>query len=291
MSGEYLVLSGAKALALPTSFGLNFESKEVTNGDYISWTGHFPNLPLFKTQFDLNGNVHESTNQELSAGISKILKSALDLLGTKELPSLSISADLEFPMEWGLGSSSTLIYSVAKILNIDAFELLEKTYGGSGYDIACAGSRKAIIYEVKGKERILNGIDFAPPFKDEIYFVYLNKKMNSRNALSLYRDKISSISEIDVKRISEISVLMGNCLDIREFGELMNEHEQRISSLLNLKTVRMELFPDYENPIKSLGAWGGDFVMTLGNRDEMDYFRTKGFNTIIPFGEMISNLK
>ena len=291
MSGEYLVLSGAKALAVPTSYGLKFESVEIDSGDCIHWTSYFPDKSLFTAKFDLKGNVTESTNIELSEGVSKILTSSLEILGKRELPSMSFSADLEFPIDWGLGSSSTLIYSVAKVFTIDAFELLERTFGGSGYDIACAGSNKAILYEVKGEERNWNEIEFSPPFKDEIHFVYLNRKMNSRKALSLYRDTLSAISEIDIDRISEISVLMSNCLDINEFGDLMNEHEQSVSSLLKLGSVKKELFPDYYNSIKSLGAWGGDFVMVLGNRDEMDYFRTKGFNTIIPFGEMFSNLK
>lgn len=284
------MLSGAKALAVPTSFGLKFESVESESDDYINWTSHFPNKPIFTARFDLKGNVAESTNKELSAGISRILKSSLEILGTVKLPSLSLSAKLEFPMDWGLGSSSTLVYSVAEILNINAFELLERTYGGSGYDIACAGSKKAILYEVKGEKSDWIETEFSPPFKNEIHFVYLDRKMNSRDALSLYRDRFSSISEIDVNRISEISVLMSNCSDISEFGDLMNEHEQRISYLFKLKTVQKDLFPDYNKSIKSLGAWGGDFIMVLGKSDEMDYFRNKGYNTIIPFSEMFSNL-
>ncbi|MDB9721346.1 GHMP kinase, partial [Winogradskyella sp.] len=36
-----------------------------------------------------------------------------------------------------------------------------------------------------------------------------------------------------------------------------------------------------------LGAWGGDFVMVTAEEDPTDYFKSKGFNTIIPYTEMV----
>jgi hypothetical protein len=47
------------------------------------------------------------------------------------------------------------------------------------------------------------------------------------------------------------------------------------------------LFPDYSRAIKSLGAWGGDFVLATGNFNEMDYFKQKGFHTIISYHKMV----
>jgi hypothetical protein len=42
--------------------------------------------------------------------------------------------------------------------------------------------------------------------------------------------------------------------------------------------------------VKSLGAWGGDFVHISLDRDmdsAREYFAGKGLNVIIPFSEMI----
>ena len=47
------------------------------------------------------------------------------------------------------------------------------------------------------------------------------------------------------------------------------------------------LFPDFDGVIKSLGAWGGDFVMVISNENPTDYFMEKGYETVIPYEEMI----
>jgi hypothetical protein len=49
-----------------------------------------------------------------------------------------ILLQLSFPKKMGLGTSSTLINNIAQWLQIDAFTLLNNSFGGSGYDIACA---------------------------------------------------------------------------------------------------------------------------------------------------------
>ena len=41
----------------------------------------------------------------------------------------NIETHLTFPRLWGLGTSSTLINSIGDWLDIDAFELLQKSFG------------------------------------------------------------------------------------------------------------------------------------------------------------------
>ena len=65
------------------------------------------------------------------------------------------------------------------------------------------------------------------------------------------------------------------------------EHEQIISSIIKLKPIKQELFSDYFGEIKSLGAWGGDFVLATGNEKSNSYFENKGFETILPYQKMI----
>ena len=42
-------------------------------------------------------------------------------------------------------TSSTLIANLAKWSNVDPYILLSETFGGSGYDIACASAKKALF--------------------------------------------------------------------------------------------------------------------------------------------------
>ena len=66
----------------------------------------------------------------------------------------------------------------------------------------------------------------------------------------------------------------------------MNEHEYLISAILEQETIKEKLFPMYPNSIKSLGAWGGDFIMVTGALNDMNYFIHKGYNTIIQWKDM-----
>ncbi|MFT6748973.1 MAG: hypothetical protein ACJAQ1_000901, partial [Flavobacterium sp.] len=38
---------------------------------------------------------------------------------------------------------------------------------------------------------------------------------------------------------------------------------------------------------KSLGAWGGDFVMIISENNPKSYFKAKGYETILTYNEMI----
>ena len=47
---------------------------------------------------------------------------------------------------------------------------------------------------------------------------------------------------------------------------------------------------DFDGGIKSLGAWGGDFILAAsatGEETVKAYFSNKGLNTVIPYEEMI----
>ena len=60
-----------------------------------------------------------------------------------------------------------------------------------------------------------------------------------------------------------------------------------MSSILELPTVKESLFPDFDGSIKSLGAWGGDFVLTVSKDNPTAYFENKGYKTIVSYQEMI----
>ena len=72
------------------------------------------------------------------------------------------------------------------------------------------------------------------------------------------------------------------------FQKTMNHHENCIGKLIGHTPVQQKLFSDYHGVVKSLGAWGGDFVLACGPTNSADYFMKKGHTTIISFGKIIS---
>jgi mevalonate kinase len=199
----------------------------------------------------------------------------------------AITTQLSFPRNWGLGTSSTLINNIAQWFQIDAFELLNKSFGGSGYDIACAQNNTPITYNLSEGKPIVEKVVFEPKFTENLYFVYLNQKRNSKSAIAEYH---SNKTAHLLQHIEAINALTNNCIqatDLESFTRIIDQHEILLSSILNTETVKKTLFPDFDGAIKSLGAWGGDFVLVVSKENPSSYFIDKGYETVIPYGIMI----
>jgi len=67
----------------------------------------------------------------------------------------------------------------------------------------------------------------------------------------------------------------------------MEKHQAIMSDVLEMLTVKEQLFHDFKGVVKSLGAWGGDFVMVLSKENPKEYFISKGFETILTYDEMV----
>ena len=286
ISGEYLVLDGGLALAVPTRFG---QSMTVTKrGEAgIRWISedHEGNT-WFSTDFK-ESDFKESSNDPLQNRLNQLFDIISELQPSlfAENQGYEIRSQLEFPRQWGLGSSSTLIANLANWADIDPYTLLERSFGGSGYDVAVAQADAAIIYQKTQNGARVDPVDLNWPFEDQLYFIYLNKKQDSREAIARYRAQSEKSRVID--RVNEITLEMVNCTNLDHFEELMVAHEAIIGGRIGLKPVQQALFADYPGKVKSLGGWGGDFVMATGDQQTRDYFKSKGFNTILPFKDLI----
>ena len=75
--------------------------------------------------------------------------------------------------------------------------------------------------------------------------------------------------------------------NLKNFTSEIEKHEKILSAILETKTVKETLFPDFTGTIKSLGAWGGDFVLVVSKENPTAYFKEKGYETILPHKEMI----
>ena len=300
LTGEYAVLDGALSFALPTKYGQTLTIKEL-DSPVILWTSldekgeiwfHTSlQLELFgESDVEILNEVENllTSEDKVSKMLLKILLEAKrlnpDFLNGKM--GYEVHTNLSFPRNWGLGSSSTLINNIAQWANVDPYALLSKTFNGSGYDIACAQHNRPIIYQIKRRDRFIKEIEFSPPFIDALFFVHLNRKQNSREGITRYQEQEFE-KEVLINKISELTEECICCTELTRFKELMNIHELLLADILNLTPVKENLFPDFEGSIKSLGAWGGDFVLAIGKKNTPEYFSNKGYKTVIPFAEMI----
>lgn len=288
LTSEYVVLDGALALAVPTKWGQEFFVDENPDGkSLVNWTALHQGKPWLNASIDYKTGKILTTNILDSAEfILKVLMKVKELssIRLKDNSSYSIITNLQFPANFGLGSSSTLMNNLAQWSQIDAFELNETCLGGSGYDIAVAQERSAILYR-NSPERLIQKIDFNPDFKKEFIFIHLNQKQNSREGISLYRSK-----EKSPELIEEFSQLTQHVLEagtLEEFSDLMILHEKKISRFLGIKPIKEKYFENCPSFVKSLGAWGGDFVMSSRFSGFENYFQGLGFPTVFSYEDLI----
>jgi mevalonate kinase len=297
LTGEYLVLEGATALAVPTKFGQDLIVEKIKENQLI-W-GSFTNTGdcWFEAVFELPKLrlVNASFNSEKEGSAEFIGETLQDILSeTRKLnpeflqseQGFLVKTNLTFPRDWGLGTSSTLINNIAQWAKVDAFQLLWNSFSGSGYDIANAKHNTPILYQVKNQQTIVKKVDFTPSFSDQLFFVHLNKKQDSKAGIARFKEKREKINN-QIQLVSEISKQLIHEQKLSEFEKLIQEHEKIISSIIELPTVKESLFPDYFGTLKSLGAWGGDFILATGNKDTSQYFIDKGYATILKYSDMV----
>ncbi|MBF2707892.1 GYDIA family GHMP kinase [Flavobacterium soyangense] len=291
ITGEYLVLDGANGFALPTKFGQNLIVEKGKNQE-IKWSS-----------FDADGSIWFEDTFSFADISNKIITKKLAVRNTlieilhegyllnsdflNQAEGYSVTTQLTFSRNWGLGTSSTLINNIAQWLQIDAFVLLNNSFGGSGYDIACAQNDSPILYHLDNDKPIIEKVNFKPEFTKNLYFVYLDKKQNSKASIAVYyKNKNKDLAQ-DIAKNNKITSAILNAKTLAEFSFALEKHEAEMSSILEMQTAKESLFPDFDGVIKSLGAWGGDFVMVVSKENPKEYFKEKGFRIIIPFHEMI----
>ena len=291
ITGEYLVLDGAKAFALPTKFGQNL-IVENGSGQEIQWKSFnadgkiwFEDTILFSEII----NPEQIKVETVKTTLINILHEAY-LLNPNFIDNsegYKITTELTFPKNWGLGTSSTLLNNIAQWTQIDAFTLLKNSFGGSGYDIACAQNDTPIIYNLENNFPVVEQISFNPDFTKNIYFVYLNKKQSSKAAINAYYNNKNTQLAKSITVNNKITAEILNAKSLKEFAIALEKHEIHLSNILEIQTIKEMIFPEFNGVIKSLGAWGGDFVMAVSKENPTAYFEAKGYETILSYDEMI----
>jgi mevalonate kinase len=294
LSGEYFIMDGAQGLALPTSVGqsmtvkyrhsyqptLNWKSIDHSGkiwfeSDYDFW--HFNPI---KNQDNAKQDFVHQVLSAVRMQNPHFLRDEMDVF---------VETKIEFPIEWGLGSSSTFLYNVAQWAYVSPFELLKKTIGGSGYDIACAQAMGPIRFQKVDSKPQWESVPFNPSFSDNIYFLYLGHKQSSQAEVEAYESRTIDGKASIVNDLTSLTQEMIACQSFATFNKIIISHEDIISRALGYEKVKDTYFKDFWGEVKSLGAWGGDFAMVTSDRspsETRDYFSEKGFGTFIPFHEI-----
>ena len=305
LTGEYLVLKGALALALPLKLGQNL-SVETCHGVSLQWHTYKPDGHWFSVT--LNPKTLEIINCDDPSKAEKlvqILKAVRILNPDAFNEGVCFETHLDFDPNWGLGSSSTLIANLARWANVNPYELLKLTFGGSGYDIACATAEGPIYYQLASLDcfvprndakrqsettQKVEPIDFNPPFADHLFFIYQGQKQSSSKEIKAFLEKTNPIDlQNDINAVSEISRAVPKCQTLDEFAMLMQCHERIIARCIGQEPVQKR-FPDFEGVLKSLGAWGGDFVLAVTEWDKdkvKSYFKKQGLDVVFGYKEIV----
>jgi mevalonate kinase len=292
ITGEYLILKGALALASPVKFGQSIHIHEDSNSSYLIWESYERQNCWFTAKIDtIDSKVIEANDPQTADRLLTWLKAADQLnpgfLKRQSNKKVIIKAD--FDRSWGLGSSSSLLSNIAWWAEVDPFPLNRLVSKGSGYDVVCARENGPIFFNLDSEGFSVRPAEFNPVFKNNIYFIYLGQKQDSSKSVASFLESGSRYSD-EIERISALAKQIAFASNLSEFEECLKEHEEIMADVLRQKRIKEKRFADLKGEIKSLGAWGGDFAMLTwhdSKEDLKNYLTRINIDTIFTFDEII----
>lgn len=289
LTGEYLVLLGAKALAVPLNVGQQLIVSNSNSSELLHWKAFYKNQDWFSCELNpVDFSVQKTSHPEKSEALSQIFCTIKSLNSEFEPKAgTTFETTLESDPEWGFGSSSTLISLLSQWSGVDPFSLNELVFKGSGFDIACATADGPIFY-TKNQPVLPVVLDY--PFSEQLYLVYSGRKKRTAVEVSAFL-KEKRVSDQLIDEVSMLTDEFSACRDQDEFNLLIRMHEQLISKAIGRISLKPEYFGDFKGEIKSLGAWGGDFFLVSTNKMPVEnvrkYFENKGLMTVFKWNDMI----
>lgn len=291
LTGEYLVLNGAETIALATKFGQTMHIE--SHGEGLLWQANDNEGNLwFQAEWNEQGEVINTTDPEVSERLNDLFAILMSINPEFEpFNGNKITTDLEFPLDWGLGSSSTndgLLCSWADVDISDKGDLSQISGGGSGYDIVVAIEKSSITFQLEDEGPEWQTISFSFPTPGHWHFIHSNVKQSTAEEIERYNQL--EHSEDYNEQIKDINAQILASTSDEEIADLLTQHEDIISQCIGLPPIKSELFSDYPYCVKSLGAWGGDFFLAYTpNSEDVQYFQNKGYNTILSSNDMIKS--
>ena len=284
LTGEYLVLNGFEAIALPTNVGqtlhtwefdtpgqqqdfMIFEAKDQFGEVWLTTRFSLPNFEIL--------DIDKKENIELDrlAGIFQKADPAFWKLGK----SLRLETNLQFNRVHGLGSSSTLVTLLSDFMNLDALSVQFDIFGGSGYDVAIAKNRKPLVYWLTETDSNWDFWKLNSELTQNWSIVFYGQKMDSRTSLKNVQDALNEIAEDEfyTAQIDHILNLTKSAKDVLSLEASLEMYQKILSQALELSTPYdvLEIEPVAQGLCKWLGAWGGDMILV--NKTVLETYQTK----------------
>ncbi len=274
LCGEYAVIIGVEALALPVSLGQwmyvwEFDSPgggdrliwEAKEKDGSTWLNESFALPLETMEAETEKSSERDRSRE-------VLHSMLSMVAEgfwKTGKSYRIETQLEFDRSSGLGSSSTMVANFARFAGLDAQKVQQKVLGGSGYDVAVAELGKGLVFWKNAEVANWDAWKLSADLTSKWKIVFLGKKQNSRNALADVKGKLMEIEKDDflMHQLQQVcaAVKMANQVPMLEAGLEMWQAILAMSLGLETPYQHFKFQPTKGGLCKWLGAWGGDMLL------------------------------
>ncbi|MCO5260115.1 MAG: GYDIA family GHMP kinase [Crocinitomicaceae bacterium] len=283
--GEYFVLRGTKSYSFPLKFG---QSLTVTprEDDAIYWECLDENNHCWLSiQFANDFSITATNDASKATIVQQLVHFIQQNNPTFKAIGHTLQFTLNFNRQYGFGTSSTMLSLLSQWSGVDAYLLLEHSFKGSGYDLAVATATQPIVYTIKDK--IVETCSLPETISNHLLFVYLGAKQSSAHEIANFREKHTSDAQL--YEMDAIVEAAKNCVSIENWELLMTKSEQLLSSVLETSPIKNRLFSDYPHAIKSLGAWGGDFIMAATNDMESAkaYFSSKGYPVQFSYDELV----
>lgn len=289
LMGEYAVLHGMDALCIPLKAGQTM-MVDSSNDDHIHWSWKY------KDRYLADFTLHKESLEVLTCRhgdpswvirlINHIRSKSEDFLKNR---GRIIRFDNQFPPEWGLGSSSATISSVCRYAGVDPFHINEILTGGSGADIAAATANQWFIYR-KAQPPVSWSLPFPFRLAHHVWFVYSGSKQATASHIQEVKNTRNTFNISLLPHVNWLVYRFITASALPELSFIVQEHESVISQLILKDPVGAD-FPDFPGKIKSLGAWGGDFLMAVSQQDEAfvkNYFATRGYPEVFSWEYFIN---
>jgi len=292
LTSEFMILHGAKALAVPLTVGQSLGLVRKKELGVLHWDAQYNGKTWFETRLSLEElEIKESNSPEKSENLVHMLKKLLEIKPgfMDQLHTNDVVTHLEFDPGFGFGSSSTLTALLAQWAEIDPMQLHFSISKGSGYDVACASAWSAILYQVINEMPVVQSVDFQPSFMDNMWLVYLGYKQESAKSVAAFLNNYRP-DQNDIALYSSLTCELLKAKTADEFGKFMMKHEERLSEILQMPVLKEERFHDLDGYVKSLGAWGGDFALLVTGWDKeklSSYLQEKGIDTWFSYRELV----
>ena len=289
-----MVLHGSSALVLPLKVGqhMTVSVVEQSMNPVVKWRARVLKELWFDAEISVSDwTIRSATDMVVASKLLVLLQEAGNLnhrLFTDGCD-FNIHTDTGFHNDWGLGSSSAVVANIAQWAKINPFELLFRTFGGSGADIAAAISPGPVHYRLLNHNPVYCSVAFQPAFLKNLWLVYLGNKQNTTKSVAAFKlNGNVSQKQIDTVDILTMNLIRANSLDY--FMNLVHEHELILSEILGIPRIKESLFSDFPGEMKSLGAWGGDFALAVSkssHNEVREYFSNKGIHPVYSYSKLV----